>query len=295
MAQVVIANHVNTLVRTAFNEQTVVDFNIRDYEGPQKSRKVDDDYALALYYTNVGAEALLRNDYPVSAAHFRAAAGVYPGMAGLWVNLGVLYARQGLLEQAESAYLYALEVDAYAASALANLAVVYRDLGEAELAAEYHARVQKYRERNPYYHFAVATLAYEQGRLPDALAALRKALRLKHDESQFHSLRGQVQQDMAAAATPRRASCVRASTWKRRMRGRASGSRLTRSRCAKQRFSSFVVGLGLQSEQKRRAASGLALDPDSATVPIDDPRRDRETQTQAAASRISLPISQRLE
>ena len=198
--QVVIANHVNTLVRTAFNEQTVVDFNIRDYEGPQKSRKVDDDYALALYYTNVGAEALLRNDYPVSAAHFRAAAGVYPGMAGLWVNLGVLYARQGLLEQAESAYLYALEVDAYAASALANLAVVYRDLGEAELAAEYHARVQKYRERNPYYHFAVATLAYEQGRLSDALAALRKALRLKHDESQFHSLRGQVQQDMGRSS-----------------------------------------------------------------------------------------------
>jgi tetratricopeptide (TPR) repeat protein len=194
--QVVIANHVNTIVRTAFGEDTVVDFNIREYEGRQKSRKLDDDYALALFYTNLGAEALLRNDYPVSAAYFRAAAGVYPEMAGLWVNLGVLYARHGLLEQAESAYLYALDADANAESALANLAVAYRDLGEPELAAEYQERVQKYRERNPYYHFALATQAYEEGRLPDALAALRKALRLKHDESEFHSLRGQVQEDM---------------------------------------------------------------------------------------------------
>ena len=194
--QVVIANHVNTVVRTAFDEDTVVDFNIREYEGRQKSRKVDDDYVLALFYTNVGAEALLRNDYAVSAARFRAAADIYPEMAALWVNLGVLYSRHGLLEQAESAYLYALEVDASAESALANLAVAYRDLGEPELAAEYYERVQTYRERNPYYHFALATQAYEEGRLPDALVALRKALRLKHDESDFHSLRGQVQEDM---------------------------------------------------------------------------------------------------
>jgi Flp pilus assembly protein TadD len=193
---VVIANHVNSVVRTAFGEDTVVDFNIREYEGQQKCHKVDDDYALALFYTNLGAEALLRNDYPVSFAHFRAAAGVYPKMAGLWVNLGVLYARHGLRKRAESAYLHALDVDPYEESALANLAVVYRDLGEAELAAEYQGRVRKYRERNPYYHFALATQAYEQGRLPDALAALRKALRLKHDESRFHSLRGRVQEDL---------------------------------------------------------------------------------------------------
>jgi tetratricopeptide (TPR) repeat protein len=194
--QVVISNHVNTVVRTGFGEDTVVDFNIREYEGQQKSRTVDDDYALALFYTNLGAEALLRNDYSVSLAYSRAAAGVHSEMAGLWVNLGVLYARHGLHEQAESAYLYALEADAHEQSALANLAVVYTDLGELELAAEYQQRAQNYRERNPYYHFAVASQAYEEGRLPDALAALRKALRLKHDEAEFHSLRGQVQENM---------------------------------------------------------------------------------------------------
>ena len=88
-------------------------------------------------------------------------------------------------------------------SALANLAVVYRELDEPELAAEYQRRVQDYRERNPYYHFSVAAQAYEQGRLPDALAALRKALRLKQDEPEFYSLRGQVQETMGRARDAR--------------------------------------------------------------------------------------------
>ena len=201
--QVVIANHVNSVVRTGFSEDTVVDFNIREYEAQQKRRRVDDDYALALFYTNLGAEALLRNDYPVSFAYLRAAAGVYPEMAGLWVNLGVLYGRQGLFERAEAAYLYALGADAVQQSALANLAVVYRELDEPELAAEYQRRVQDYRERNPYYHLSVATQAYEQGRLPDALAALRQALRLKKDEPEVYSLRGQVQETMGRARDAR--------------------------------------------------------------------------------------------
>jgi tetratricopeptide (TPR) repeat protein len=192
--KVVIGNHVNSLVRTAFGEETVVDFNIREYEEQQRSRRVDDDYALALFYTNLGAEALLRADYPVSLVYFRAAADIYPDVAGLWVNLGVLYAQHGLHEQAESAYLQALEADGQEESALANLVVVYTNLGELDLAAEYRERVQGYRDRNPYYHFAVATLAYEEGRLPDALVALRKALRLKQDESEFYSLRGRVQE-----------------------------------------------------------------------------------------------------
>lgn len=194
--QVVIANHVNSVVRTGVNESTVVDFNIREYEAQQKKRQVDDDFALALFYTNLGAEALLRDDYAASLAYLRAAAGVYPEMAALWVNLGVLYGRHGLLQQAEAAYLYALDVDATQQSALANLAFIYAQLDEPELAAEYQRRVQDYRQRNPYYHFSLATLAYEQDRLPDALAALRKALRLKHDEPEFHSLRGHVQEAM---------------------------------------------------------------------------------------------------
>lgn len=191
--QVVVANHVNTAVTTGRGEETVVDFNIRPYQSEHRSRRVNDSYALGLFYTNLGAEAMLRNDHAAALVYLREAARVRPDIAGVWVNLGVLYARHGQYEHAEAAYLRALDVDNDEPSALTNLSLVYQALGEQELAAEYLRRVQSYRERNPYYHFASATKAYEEQRFDVALASVRKALRLKPDEDAFYVLRGQVE------------------------------------------------------------------------------------------------------
>jgi len=186
---VVIAHHVNAVVRTGYNEETVVDFNIRDFEGQQTRVRVSDEYALGLFYNNLGAEALLRQDSGEAFEFFRAATEVYPEMTGPWVNLGVLYAHAGLHEYAEAAYLRALEVDDSEPSALVNLALAYANLGETELAAAYQQRVQKYRERNPYYHYSLAAHAVEEQRWEDALLSLRKAVRLKYDEPEFYTLR----------------------------------------------------------------------------------------------------------
>src|SRR5688572_28133249 len=191
--QVVVANHVNTAVITGRGEETVVDFNIRPYQSDHRSRRVNDSYALGLFYTNLGAEAMLRNDHAAALAYLREAVRVRPDIAGVWVNLGVLYARHGHYEHAEAAYLRALDVDNDEPSAMSNLSLVYQALGESELAAEYLHRVQSYRERNPYYHFASATKAYEEQQFEVALASVRKALRLKSDEGEFYELRGQVE------------------------------------------------------------------------------------------------------
>jgi len=191
--QVVVASHVNTVVRTGRGQETIVDFNLRPYQAEHRSRRVTDSYALGLFYTNLGAEAMLRENHAAALVYLREAARVRPDIAGVWVNLGVLYARHGRYEHAEAAYLRALDVNAGEPSALTNLSLVYDALGETQLAAEYRDRVQSYRERNPYYHFASATLAYEQEQFADALAAVRKALRLKPDEQEFYELRGKVQ------------------------------------------------------------------------------------------------------
>lgn len=198
--QVVIASHVNSVVRTSKGEETVVDFNIRGYQGDQHSRRVSDTYALGLFYTNLGAEALLRGEHEASLAYLREAAHVYPNIAGLWVNLGVLYSRHGQHERAAAAYLRALDVDDREPSALSNLVLAYDALGQPEKAAAYRARVQDYRERNPYYHYALATRAYDQQKFADALASVRRALRLKHDEHEFYTLRGQA---LTALGRPR--------------------------------------------------------------------------------------------
>jgi tetratricopeptide (TPR) repeat protein len=201
--QVVVANHVNTVVRTAGRGETIVDFNIRPYERSQSRRRVEDNYALGLFYTNLGAEAMLTGDYAAALLYLRAAAGVHADLAGLWVNLGVLYSRHALYQHAEAAYLRALAIDPAEPSALVNLALVYDMLDEPALAADYRERVQRYRERNPYYHFTAATEAYEAQQYSAALTSLRKALRLKPDEHAFHELRGQVQE---ALGKPRHAT-----------------------------------------------------------------------------------------
>ena len=190
--QVVVASHVNTAVRTGRGDETIVDFNLRPYQSDQRSRRVSDSYALALFYTNLGAEAMLRDDHAAALVYLREAAKVGPDIAGIWNNLGVLYARHGRYEHAEAAYLRALRIE-QEPSALTNLALVYEALGESELAEEYRGRVRGYRERNPYYHFAAATRAYEEQQFEDALASLRKALRLKPDDHEFYELRGQVE------------------------------------------------------------------------------------------------------
>ena len=189
--KVVIANHVNAVVRTGRGDETTVDFNIRAARSDARTHRVSDDYALALFYTNLGAEALLRSDHAASLVYLREAARVQPEIAGLWVNLGVLYARYGRFEHAEAAYLRALDIDEHEESALANLVIAYEALGEAKLAADYREQVRNYRERNPYYHYALATRAYEQEQFADALMSLRRAVRLKHDEHEFYTLRGQ--------------------------------------------------------------------------------------------------------
>ena len=166
-----IGNHVNAVVGASFDRKIVVDFNAAKFRAKYPSRAVSDRYAVALFYNNLGAEALIRQQYASSFALLREAARTYADMPAPWVNLGVLYARAGALRAcAEAAYLRALEADSREQSALANLVSVYSSLGETALADEYRQRIRRYREINPYYHYAVAQIAYDERRFEDALA-----------------------------------------------------------------------------------------------------------------------------
>jgi tetratricopeptide (TPR) repeat protein len=188
---VVIANHVNAVVESRFEHDLIVDFNSADFRGDYPMRKISDDYAAALYYTNLGAEALLKRDFPSSFALFRKALSFRVDLAEPWVNLGVLYGRLGRYDYAEAAYLRALDADPRERSAVVNLVGVYTALGDTARAAEYRERVRSYQEINPYYHYARAQMAYADKRHEDALGELRRAIRLKDDDGAFYTLQGE--------------------------------------------------------------------------------------------------------
>jgi Flp pilus assembly protein TadD len=189
---VVLRQHVNTVARTAFHEDFVIDFNAIEVGGRYDTREIDDREVLALFYNNLGAEALIRGDHDTSFAYFRAAVLAAPAMTGSWTNLGALYSRNGRYPEAEAAYLHALSLEPNERSALSNLAGLYGAMGNRELAAQYRERVRNYQLRNPYFHFAQAQRAVAGQDYPAALSSLRTSLRLKRDEPRFYLLQGQV-------------------------------------------------------------------------------------------------------
>lgn len=191
----VIANHISALIEASGREY-VIDFNATELSSRHPRRTISDDYAIALFFNNLGAEALIAMDYAAAYHYFREAITIEPNVSDPWVNLGLLYARHDLPEHAESAYLRSLEIDPEQRSALTNLANLYNALGNTTLAEEYQERIRRYQQRNPFYHFVLARQAFDENRLEDAREAMARAIRLKRDEHDFYYLLGLTQMEL---------------------------------------------------------------------------------------------------
>lgn len=196
---ILLNNHINVLVKGVrsdvnFMQSYVVDFNAAEYNGNYDTRKVKDTYAMALYFSNVAVEAMQAGNTRKAFRYLKKGIETDHKIAGIWVNLGVLYSRYGHYVMAEQAYKMALTVQPSNKSALVNLAGVLQTLGRVEESNDYLKKVTYYRDHNPYYQYFQAQAAYQSNGLDDALAYLGKAIRLKKDEHQFYFLRGLVHQ-----------------------------------------------------------------------------------------------------
>ncbi len=189
---VMLDKHINVIVKNGSRARAgvdqVVDFNIEDFQGNYPVKRISDKHAFALYFNNLGVEAMRNGDSPTAFAYFKRAILLNPEIGSPWVNLGALFARNGYPEFADSAYRQALRNEPSGKSALVNLARLHRDLGNPELASYYDNQVRRYRDANPYYHYGIALSAYRKQNWNLARDALDKALRLKKEEHQFHFL-----------------------------------------------------------------------------------------------------------
>jgi len=200
---ILLNNHINVLVKgirsdVNFLRDYVVDFNTAEYNGNYDTTKVTDNYAIALYYSNVAIESMQAGNSKNAFRYLKKGIETDPAIAGLWVNLGALYSRHEHYDMAEQSYQQALSIQPSHKSALVNLASTLHYLGREEESEYYLKRVAYYRDHNPYYHYFRAQTAYQQNELEDALAYLAKAIRLKRDEHQFYFLRGLVHYKMKA-------------------------------------------------------------------------------------------------
>ena len=63
---------------------------------------------MALFYNNLAADALIKQDFPRAYQYLKAAADADPNLEDVWVNLGVLYRFSEHHDLSEKAYRHAL-------------------------------------------------------------------------------------------------------------------------------------------------------------------------------------------
>ena len=162
----------------AEHERRVLEFFVGPEADYRSAVPISDHDALALYYSNRGAELLLAEDNAGAREMLDIAVAVAPGLSDGWINLGVARRRLGDLDGAEEAYLKALQAEPASIPALSNLAALKRRRGQPDSAREIMALLSRRRVRNPYVYLALGDASLQHGETDDARRFYRRALRL---------------------------------------------------------------------------------------------------------------------
>jgi Flp pilus assembly protein TadD len=188
----VISGHVSAGFSIGGGKVKVLDFSPAGMPAYRRVYPVSDQRAVALYYSNRGAEALRAGSAAEALTWLRKAVEIDPELGGGWVNLGVALRRAGDTPGAEAAYRRALEADPQTASAYSNLASLLRARGEDAEAERLLAIAANVDRRNPFSYVALGDLSLAQGRLEEARRFYRRAFRLNQEDAEVCAALGMV-------------------------------------------------------------------------------------------------------
>lgn len=186
----VLSRHINVYLEAERGMYQVVDFNIDDFKSSYEMERVSDARARAHYFNNIAVERMLADNNSEALGYFRLAIKADPSFSPTWINLGILYRREGFPAYAEASYLQAIRVDSRNMVAMSNLAGHYEQQGELSLAAQYRKRVNRHRMRNPYYRYKLAREAYAAGHYEDVVQHMKVAVRQQKNVDSFYFLLG---------------------------------------------------------------------------------------------------------
>ncbi|MEQ8954884.1 MAG: transglutaminase domain-containing protein [Gammaproteobacteria bacterium] len=181
----VLSQHINATGRITVRRRYVVDFTPEIALQQLTSRIIDDRQARSLYFNNLGVESLVDGAHEQALAYFKNALYLDPESQYAWNNIGSTYNQLGNAELAEYGYKMAFYWDNSNATAINNLARFYRKRGDNRLAREYADAVQRFSQRNPYFHYSMGQRALAAGDYVTALDSFRRAARLKEVEPEF--------------------------------------------------------------------------------------------------------------
>lgn len=175
---VVLSGHVTAGYGSRRSPQ-ILEFSIFPVGDYRRVSVLSDISALALFYSNRGAELLVGGDLEAALEWLETAVRIDPDLPEAWVNLGVTYRRSGRLEDAEHSYWLAIAADPGFAPAYQNLsALLMRWEERREEGRQLLALSDQRENRNPFNYLALGDLSMAQGRLRDAERYYRRAFHL---------------------------------------------------------------------------------------------------------------------
>jgi len=180
-----VSMHINAVVQDAQAEYVV------DVTGAKRAewvriRKLSDAEAEAQFYNNHGADALIEKDLARAFAYLEKAIRIAPDTSYIWSNLGVVYNRNGQVEDAKQAYHTALDINPAETVALNNLQTIYVEEGNLVQAEKVRSKVERHRRKNPYYLHHLSAQAVEEQRYEAAIKLLSRAIKMNDAVYQFH-------------------------------------------------------------------------------------------------------------
>jgi len=182
----------NRHINVAFKIKSSMEIEI-DFYPPRRfdtknieTRIISDKRAIAQYYNNIGSE-YLRDGYIIDAFRYLVKSiKIDPLLSFAWSNLGSIYNRNKQYEAAEKAYKHAININKREFTAMSNLTRLYAMQGRDKEMAYYKRKVQIFRNKNPYYHFALGERAYARGMYDESLKHFKRAIRKQAKTYQFY-------------------------------------------------------------------------------------------------------------
>lgn len=156
----------------------VIDFDVQSNKNHFPSAVLDQQQIVGLFYNNKAAEAMVYGKDDLAYAYLKAAISVDPRAEESWNNLAVLYRQKQQFELAEKAYLLAAQLAPEQLNSKANLALLYEVMGKTEQAAQLSAMVAAKRNQNPYYHMMLGNESLTSGSAHKAIEHYKKSLTL---------------------------------------------------------------------------------------------------------------------
>ena len=168
----------------------ILEYRVGPEVNYRTAKPISDLTALALFYSNRGAELIQQGRNTEAIGWLETSARLDPRVPGSWVNLGVAYRRSGDADAAERAYLKAIDLDESHFPAYRNLAALYRLRGAGEAADEFFAVLDRRGNRNPYTFLELGDNSLDSGRYDETEAYYRRALRLSTDPAEAQAALG---------------------------------------------------------------------------------------------------------